>query len=150
MQVSGNTDIDNSFKNALRCLYAFGGPSDIVVCRGASEPLLRPPRHDPEIHGIDGLGGVQGLPDCAHPGVVELMERSRGLRPIEGIAQAIQETWRTGSGSQISIVSTGPMTNIALFISAYPDLLRGVEQFVFMGGAVGLGNRSAVAGTPLD
>lgn len=38
------------------------------------------------------------------------------------------------------------MTNIALFVSAYPDLLGGVEEFVFMGGGVGQGNRSAVAG----
>lgn len=38
------------------------------------------------------------------------------------------------------------MTNIALFVSVYPELMEAVEQFVFMGGGVGLGNRSAVAG----
>jgi len=37
------------------------------------------------------------------------------------------------------------MTNIALFVSVYPELLNAVEEFVFMGGAVGMGNRSAVA-----
>jgi uridine nucleosidase len=37
------------------------------------------------------------------------------------------------------------MTNIALFASVYPELLNAVEEFVFMGGAVGMGNRSAVA-----
>jgi uridine nucleosidase len=44
-----------------------------------------------------------------------------------------------------TIVSTGPMTNVALFVSIYPDLLVGVREFVFMGGGVGIGNRSAVA-----
>jgi uridine nucleosidase len=38
------------------------------------------------------------------------------------------------------------MTNIALFVSVHPELMEAVEQFVFMGGGVGLGNRSAVAG----
>jgi uridine nucleosidase len=37
------------------------------------------------------------------------------------------------------------MTNIALFLSAYPDLLIGIRELVFMGGGVGVGNRSAVA-----
>lgn len=37
------------------------------------------------------------------------------------------------------------MTNLALFVSVYPDLLEGVEEFVFMGGGVGMGNRSAAA-----
>jgi uridine nucleosidase len=37
------------------------------------------------------------------------------------------------------------MTNIALFVNAYSDLLTAVEEFVFMGGGVGMGNRSAVA-----
>jgi uridine nucleosidase len=62
------------------------------------------------------------------------------------MAIAIRDTWRGGIGHQVSVVSSGPMTNIALFVSVYPELMEAVEQFVFMGGGVGLGNRSAVAG----
>jgi len=61
------------------------------------------------------------------------------------MAKIIKETWRDSTGPQVTVVSTGPMTNIALFVSAYPDLLAAVEEFVFMGGGVGMGNRSAVA-----
>jgi len=61
------------------------------------------------------------------------------------MARIVKETWKTGAGPQVTIVSTGPMTNIALFVSAYPNLLAAVEEFVFMGGGVGMGNRSAVA-----
>jgi len=46
---------------------------------------------------------------------------------------------------KVSIVSCGPMTNLALFISVYPELLYCVEEIVFMGGGVGIGNRGAVA-----
>jgi uridine nucleosidase len=42
------------------------------------------------------------------------------------------------------------MTNIALFVSVYPDLLGAIDEFIFMGGGVGVGNRSSVAGAPLS
>merc|ERR1719343_1062566 len=47
--------------------------------------------------------------------------------------------------SPVSIVATGCLTNVALFVSLYPELLANVEQIVFMGGAINLGNRSAAA-----
>lgn len=50
------------------------------------------------------------------------------------------------AGDKVTVVSCGPLTNIALFVSVYPELLDGIEQFVFMGGGVGMGNRSAAAG----
>jgi len=49
------------------------------------------------------------------------------------------------AGYKVTVISCGPCTNIALFVSVYPDLIEGIEQFVFMGGGVGIGNRSAVA-----
>jgi uridine nucleosidase len=108
---------------------------------------LRPIKHDPEIHGHDGLGGVVGLPDAQDPKVRSYLARDENgdpIRALEGMSKAIKASWR--NGHQVSIISSGPMTNIALFISVYPELLDGVEQFVFMGGGVGVGNRSAVAG----
>ena len=64
---------------------------------------------------------------------------------MEGISTNIKNTWKNGSGDKVTVISSGPMTNIALFVSVYPELLNAVEEFVFMGGAVGMGNRSAVA-----
>ncbi|THH12247.1 hypothetical protein EW145_g97 [Phellinidium pouzarii] len=145
--VHGNTDADNTFKNALRCLHAFGADPSVLVHRGASVPLLKAAKHDPEIHGFDGLGGVEGLPDSDHPLVRARSEKSQSCRAVEGIANAVQDMIKGGTDGKLTIVSTGPMTNIALFVSIYPDLLDGVEEFVFMGGGVGLGNRSAVAAT---
>lgn len=59
------------------------------------------------------------------------------------MSKHIREAWKGGKGEKIVVISTGPMTNIALFVSVYPDLLDAVEEFVFMGGGVGMGNRSA-------
>lgn len=90
---------------------------------------------------------MEGLPDAEHPGVRSRMPSGHDTRAVEGMAAKIRETWRNGEGSRVTLVSTGPMTNIALFVSVYPEVLVGIDQFVFMGGGVGLGNRSAVAGT---
>jgi hypothetical protein len=61
------------------------------------------------------------------------------------MSEAIKHSWKK-DGQKVTVISTGPMTNIALFVSVYPELLDAIDAFVFMGGGVGLGNRSAVAG----
>ncbi|CCM00172.1 uncharacterized protein FIBRA_02200 [Fibroporia radiculosa] len=144
--VHGNADAENTNNNAARCLHAFNAPKDIRVCPGATKPLLRPARHDPEIHGIDGLGGVIGLPSVQSAEVRERLDaHGAPIRALEGMAEAIRTTWKQGVGNKVTVVSSGPMTNIALFVSVYPDLLDGIDEFVFMGGGVGLGNRSPSA-----
>lgn len=108
-------------------MYAFGAPKDVIVCPGAAKPLIRLARHDPEIHGIDGLGGVEGLPSADCDGVrARLPIQGEGVRAIEGIANAVRQTWKEGAGEKIIIIITGPMTNIALFVSVYPELLDGI------------------------
>lgn len=118
------------------------------VYPGASAPLLLAAKHDPEIHGVDGLGGVEGLPRSDSPEVRELFAThpdGTRVRALEGMSATIRATWKGGAGPQVTVISTGPMTNIAHFVSVYADLLPAVEEFVFMGGGVGMGNRSAVA-----
>jgi uridine nucleosidase len=66
------------------------------------------------------------------------------VRALDGMSKSIKKAM--AEGHKVTVVSCGPCTNIALFVSIYPDLLVGIQQFVFMGGGVGLGNRSAVAG----
>ena len=147
-QTHGNASSEWTAINAARCLVAFGAPSHVQVYPGAPQPLLLTAKHDPEIHGIDGLGGVEGLPDVDDPRVLSVFARNGDgsrVRALEGISTNIRNTWKNGSGNKVTVISSGPMTNIALFASVYPELLDAVEEFVFMGGAVGMGNRSAVA-----
>ncbi|KAG7450035.1 Inosine/uridine-preferring nucleoside hydrolase [Guyanagaster necrorhizus] len=145
----GNAPSDLTAINAARCLLAFGARPDIRVYPGAPKPLLKSVQHDAEIHGPDGLGGVVGLASGTDPAVLSLIAKNPDgsvARALEGISQAVKKVWIEGSGlEKVIIISSGPMTNIANFISVYHDLLDAVEEFVFMGGGVGLGNRAAVA-----
>jgi uridine nucleosidase len=141
----GNTTIENTKINAARCLHAFAAPEHVKVYVGAVAPLLRPARHDAEIHGEDGLRGVEGLPP-ADSDWVRARIASDNRPAIEAIAAAISQTWNAGEGAKVTVVASGPLTNIALFVSVYPHLLDAIERIVFMGGGIGIGNRSAVAG----
>jgi len=148
LQTHGNASSELTAVNAARCLLAFGAQPHVRVYPGASKPLLLPAKPDPEIHGDDGLGGVEGLPSADSAEVLALLaidEDGSTVRALEGMAKSIKGTWNKGVGQKVTVISSGPMTNIALFVSVYPDLLDAVEEFVFMGGGVGMGNRSAVA-----
>lgn len=70
--------------------------------------------------------------DVQDPIVQASLARSTNLKAIEGIAQQVRVAIATGR--KINIVACGPLTNIALFVSVYPELLVGVEQICFMGG----------------
>jgi inosine-uridine nucleoside N-ribohydrolase len=68
------------------------------------------------------------------------LARTQDLKAIEGLAEQIKTV------EKITIVATGLLTNIASFVSVYPELIAGIDQICFMGGGVGIGNRSAVSG----
>jgi len=141
--VHGNASADNTFQNACRLLHAFGAPDGLRAYHGASKPLIREARSDPEIHGIDGLGGVQGVPTAIDPVIQGRLKSGRRTRALEAMSIAVRQADR--AGSKITVATCGPLTNLALFISVYPDLLSVIEKIVFMGGGVGLGNRSGTS-----
>ncbi|KAK4055123.1 Uridine nucleosidase 1 [Microbotryomycetes sp. JL201] len=97
-----------------------------------------------EIHGKDGLAGVLGLPDPDHPSVQTMVTRARALNVVESMAQAARS--RHTGHAKLTIVATGALTNVALFVATYPDLVRdNIEQIVLMGGAEGRGNMAPTA-----
>lgn len=96
---------------------------DILVAQGNRTPL----ETAPEVHGKTGLDGAD-LPDPDF-----------AVQDIPAI-ELIAKTLRASTGP-VTLVVTGPMTNAALFLRVYPDLAREkIDQIVFMGGAMGLGN----------
>ena len=100
---------------------------DIPVAQGNQTPLVKPLETAPEVHGETGLDGAD-LPDPDF--------KVQPIPAIELIAKTLQK-----SDEKVTLVVTGPMTNAALFLRVYPDLAREkIDQIVFMGGAMGLGN----------
>lgn len=123
---AGNQTPDKTLNNAMRMLTLLHR-EDIPVAQGNQTPLVKPLETAPEVHGKTGLDGAN-LPDPDF-----------AVQDVPAI-ELIAETLRA-SDEQVTLVVTGPMTNAALFLRVYPDLAREkIDQIVFMGGAMGLGN----------
>ncbi len=108
------------------------GIHGVPFAQGAAHPLLRPVEVAEEIHGASGLDGPElPVPDIA-------------LDPRHA-AQFIVDTVMAAAPGTITLVPTGPLTNIALFLSRYPGLESQLERIVLMGGAIGEGNTTPAA-----
>lgn len=123
---AGNQTPDKTLNNAMRMLTLLHR-EDIPVAQGNQTPLVKPLETAPEVHGETGLDGADlPTPDFA----------VQEIPAIELIAKTLRE-----SDDKVTLVVTGPMTNAALFLRVYPDLAKEkVDQIVYMGGAMGLGN----------
>jgi inosine-uridine nucleoside N-ribohydrolase len=159
----GNATGFDTYTNAIKLLSAYGiKPEQCKVWRGSDEPILRKGKVDKGIHGNDGLGGVECLPEMQDEKVQEhIQSTSKGDLEENGIPFAnplglvqyqisILEERRRKGLSPISLIATGPLTNIALLIKLCPGngslLTETIEEIVIMGGSAGMsGNRSPLA-----
>lgn len=130
--VAGNQSIDKVTRNAL-AVAELGGMKDLIVAKGCARPLVRQSAGNSAfIHGESGLGG-QILPEPRH----SLDQRSG--------AQVIIDTIMHHPPKTITLVPTGPLTNIALAVRMQPEIVQRVKQVVLMGGGAHGGNQTAVA-----
>ncbi len=128
--VAGNVGLDKTTANAL-AVCEFIGAAGIPVTAGCAGPLLRPALDARHVHGVTGLGGATLPPPVASPA------------PGHAIDYLI-DTVRAAPG-EITLVATGPLTNIALAVRREPRLADWVQGFVIMGGSAGRGNVTPAA-----
>lgn len=126
--IAGNSTIDNTTQNALDLLHFFGRP-DIPVARGNANPILGNFSMGAHVHGQRGIGSVTLTPSTSkeHP-----------LRAHDLIRKILME-----SDEKVTIIATGPFTNIGLAISLYPEIIDKIELISMMGGSLNVGNIGA-------
>ena len=128
--VAGNAGLPETTRNALRVLTLLGR-TDIPVAAGAAGPLLRPLHVADNVHGASGLEGA------------DLPEPAFAPRP-EGAIELIR-TVLEASSEPVTIAAVGPLTNIALLVRMYPELVERIASIRVMGGAITEGNSTASA-----
>jgi inosine-uridine nucleoside N-ribohydrolase len=128
--VHGNQTLEKTTANALRVLE-FAGRGDMPVAAGADRPLLREPAVAADVHGETGLDG----PDLPPPSGTPVDEHA-----VEFLARRIRE-----HASPVTLIPTGPLTNVALLLATHPDVAERVERIVLMGGAIAEGNVTPAA-----
>lgn len=121
--VNGNVSLAKATENTCKILDFIQPKREIPVIRGASRPLLRRPFFEHRIHGEDGLGGA-------------LRDVPVRTQPRDGFApDFIIEQVKKHPG-EVTLILTGPLTNLALAVSKCPDLVQMVGEVIFMGGVV--------------
>ncbi len=126
---TGNQTLKKTARNALNvCDYL---NVEVPVAQGAPRPLVRDLQIAEDIHGESGLDGVDFQTHDRH-----LDERHAVDFIIETLLQ---------SGSPITMVTTGPMTNLAMALRRAPKIKDNIREVVLMGGSFGYGNVSPAA-----
>lgn len=120
--VAGNIDAENVGINT-RAVLELAGRIDIEVAMGRTTPLQRPLQVTPETHGPRGLGYAE-LPPPSRP----LSER----HAVDLLLDAARR--RPG---EVTLVTLGPLTNLAIAVLREPALPRLLKGYTLMGGAFG-------------
>jgi len=126
----GNCAVEDATRNAQQVL-ALAGREDVPVGVGASRPLAGRTALGNYVHGESGLDGA----DLPEPTVAPVEEGA-----VDLLARLI-----TGADRPVSVVATGPITNIARLVQEHPGTLDNVEQIIFMGGSTERGNHTPAA-----
>ena len=129
--VAGNVPLVSAVQNALYT-REICGRGDVPVHVGADRPLMLELGTAQNVHGDDGMGDI-GLP-------------LNGLEPDPGHAvDALIEASHTHAG-ELTLVTLGPLTNIALAVRRDPTLAERIPRVVIMGAAADhVGNVNPVA-----
>ena len=128
--VSGNHNVDNTTRNALAVCTAYG--IKVPVAKGSPGPMITDQVLAVEIHGETGLDGPV-LP----PASFDLDKRHA--------VDFIIDTVLAHEPKTVTLVPTGPYTNIALAIRKEPRIIARVKRIVAMGGAFTRGNITPAA-----
>lgn len=123
--VAGNQTLDKTTRNAQRIL-ALAGASGIPVAAGCDRPLVGELTVADDIHGASGLDG----PDLDVP-----VAGTAGVHAVQLIRQLIEEC-----AEPVTLIATGPLTNVALLLRTHPELASRLRRVVFMGGSTDRGN----------
>ncbi len=126
---AGNQTLEKTYINAIKVCKFIG--QDVRIAKGLAKPLTRELITAPEVHGDTGLDGPE-LP------VIEQMPKLE--KSLDVMREVLEE-----SEEKITLIPTGPLTNIALLLTTYPELKEKIDEIIIMGGAATLGNWTPAA-----
>ena len=128
--VGGNGPLEQTTRNALlTCTLA--GIRDVPVAAGCASPLVGPALSAPEVHGESAMDGS----DLGEPDVT----------PADAHAVEVMAELLAAATEPVTLVATGPLTNVALLLRRHPRAVAALREVVVMGGSTGAGNYAPLA-----
>ncbi len=116
--VAGNVEVEKNTINTLKICELLG--LDVPVVQGARRPMVKESEIAPEIHGETGMDGPV-LPDPQ-------MQVTSG-HAVDFIIEQVMN-----SSEPVTLVPTGPLTNIAMALIKEPRIIENIDEIVLMGG----------------
>ena len=120
--VAGNVPLELTQRN-VRLMCDIAGCSDIPVFAGCDRPMVRELLTAEKVHGRTGIDGI------------EIVAPQTPLQEQHAV-DFIVETLRAAEDESVTLVPTGPLTNIGTAIDRAPDVVPKIRQLVIMGGAM--------------
>lgn len=128
--IGGNCTLENVTRNAIKTLEVLGKADEIGVYPGHERPLVAPLVTAPQFHGETGLDGPV-LPEPTH--------KPQDKFAVDFIVDTVMST------DDVTLIATGPLTNIAAALNREPRLVERVKEICVMGGSVTFGNWTPAA-----
>ena len=120
--VAGNVPLHHTERNA-RLMCDLGGRGDVPVFAGCSRPLVRELVTAENVHGDTGIDGME---------VTDPTQRLQQQHAVDFII----DTLKGAEEESITLVPTGPLTNIGMAMVKDPSILSRIKRIVLMGGAM--------------
>ena len=127
--VTGNQTLDKTVTNALNICQCLG--LDVPVFKGCPDPMIRPKFVAADIHGETGLDG---------PVFEPLTKKAEDKHAVLWMIDTLMN-----SDGDITVVTTGPMTNLGMAMRMEPAIVPKIKEIVLMGGAYTNGNVTPAA-----
>ena len=130
--VCGNVPVEQATQNLFRVLGLVKPPAGLLIGQGAARPLCQPLETATHVHGADGLGELDGFRD----------QDGNPRYPRPRLPRALptpQEVWERclqRYPGELTLITLGPLTNLALALEADPVLLRQLRLVISMAGAI--------------
>lgn len=125
---SGNQTLEKTGRNALNLVQYLNISCPVAL--GESHPLKREPMTCAAIHGESGLDGF------TFPELNREFDKRSAIELLKDLLL---------SNDKVTLVPTGPLTNIGMLLLKYPEVKEHIEEIVLMGGSIGHGNVTPAA-----
>ncbi len=120
--VAGNVPLALTQRN-VRIMCDIAGRRDMPVYAGCDRPMVRDLLTAEKVHGKTGIDGI------------EIFDPETPVQDRHAV-DFIVETLRAADDESVTLVATGPLTNIGTVIDRAPEVLPKIRQLVIMGGAM--------------
>ncbi len=127
--VAGNQTLEKTSVNALNVCQCLS--LDVPVYAGCGQPMIREKMIADDIHGETGLDG---------PVFAPLEKKLENQHAVLYIIDTLMK-----SEGDVTVVTTGPMTNLGMAMRLAPEIIPKIQEVVLMGGAYTNGNVTPAA-----